>query len=178
MKNHVMSVLEDQTVESALILPYKNSPDVTMHLDLQTRDGHLLISGEAMDVSDGGEAFYLVGTEFDLRSWWAECWASDWKPRDLVADWKGMPLEAVWKGPRALRFFYDPEDRRLGLPPQQGIFESAAAIEISAQGAGTQAVVVLYASTDCTFSVEIATVAERQQEILGLLTEFRPSLNA
>lgn len=171
--NSLISILLNQSIESALVLPYRNAPDVTMHLELRSREGHVVISSEAMDVSDGGEAFYLVASQLDLRDWWAQQARATWKPRDLVMDWAGSALAKLLAGPRRARFFYDSADRQLGLT-ESGMFDGAAAIELSSSNTDCDAKVVLYASPEITFSIEIATSADRQRIILHQLTEFYP----
>lgn len=170
-KHHLISVLEDQPIEAVLILPFKTAPDIAVNLEIVSGKDHVVIRGQGEDVDEDNEVFYLIGEENSLGQWWTECWNSDWKPRDLVQDWKETPFEKLWQGPRHLRFFYDPEDRQMGLRPQ-GVFEGAAAVEIVGRRGHTTDAILLYASTDSPFSVEIITTPHRRAEVLRRLVEF------
>jgi len=170
-KRRLISVLEDKPIEAALILPFKTAPNIAVNLELVSGNDHVVIRGQGEDVDEGNEAFYLIGEENSLGQWWTECWDSDWKPRDLVQDGMGTPLEKLWRGPRRLRFFYDPEDRQMGLRPK-GAFEGASAIAIAERGGRATDVILLYASTDAPFSVEIITTPQRRAEVLRRLVEF------
>lgn len=172
-KSYALSILEDEVIDAALVLPFKTVPEVVVNLELISGNSHLVIRGQGEDVAEGNEVFYLVGDEEGLGGWWTEPSESDWKPHDLVTDWRGTPLGEIWKGTRKARLFYDSEDRRLGLTPR-GIFQGAAAIEISPRDRNASLSVVFYASADYPFSIEIATTADRQREILAFLTEFQP----
>jgi len=166
--------LKSAAIHSVLGVPMGAVPDVFLDIILSSNEAAVAITGQAADVANRTEAFFLTQETFR---------ASRWKTRlDDGAAWQAIEPRPVWKdGPfariftlqRNVRYYLDPSVRVRGLTPQ-GPLDSAAALEFADRSGDRTRTVLLYATPDYPCAVELVTRAERVREILATLEEFFP----
>jgi hypothetical protein len=142
------------------------------YLDILFSDagGAIRVTGEAADLSDRTEAFYLTAEESGSEPRWLNSEGREaWPTEDLAQKWRSTPADDLFGSPRIVNFYVDPEDQLRGMG-KPGPFGGAAAIEFSSpRSEGERRRVVLYAAPDYPCSVEVATDPHRCDEILGVL---------
>jgi hypothetical protein len=151
-------------------------PDVFLHVILSCDEARIVITGEAADVENRTEAFFLTQETFNPAEWKFSITDEHvWPPQELTHTWKGSILEHIWSSPRTVRYYFDPENRARGLTPG-GSMDSAAALQLTFKTGDPSVRLLLYATPEYPCSVELATKAERCDEILANLEEFTPRL--
>jgi hypothetical protein len=155
-------------------MPMYKSRVFFLDVVLSTDDAAIRVTGQASDVENRTEAFFLITVPFNpAESWRGVGRNPGWETVDLTAKWRGSPLEGLWFSPRVVKYYFAPADRERGLAPQ-GTVDSAAAIEFRSAGGEAGARLVLYATTEYPCSIEVATTPEHCDRILGVLEEFSP----
>jgi hypothetical protein len=173
MKTSLSGFLAEAPIESMVAMPLGNVAGFYLDVVFSSGVGAVRFSGEAAEMADRTEAFFVTVEDSDeARKWTGPGGQPGWLPEDLTIKWKGSSLEALLQPRRIARYYYDPEDRRRGLL-ESGALRSAAAVEISS--ATRQARLVLYATPEYPCALELATDMKRCDEILSRLDEFHPS---
>jgi hypothetical protein len=166
--------LRNATIHSVRGVPMGTVPNVFLHIILSSNDGTIVITGQAADVVNRTEAFFLTEEVFDPSQWKTGLYdESAWQAIDLTSMWGKSPFAQIFGSPRAVRYYLDPRDRDRGLTPQ-GPLDSTAALELEDLSQDPTRRVVLYATPEYPCAVELVTTPERCQEVLANLQEFIP----
>jgi hypothetical protein len=145
---------------------------VYLDITLQTEIAAVRFFGEAADVENRTEAFFLSvsGAADPLNADASE--GSVWEKRDLKRLLKNSRFDCLWDNPRIVNYYFDAEDKIRGLGAL-GPLGSAAAIEFACVAdPGVRA--ILYATPAFPCSVELATERTRCDEIAASLESFNP----
>lgn len=166
--------LSHAEIQSVIGMPMGDVRGVFLDVVLSSSDATVRLTGAASDLPDRTEAFLLTATDFDpAQRWTGPEGNPGWEVEDLLASWKETGLAGVWPGQRAVRYFFDPEDRGRGLTVQ-GPLDSAAAIEFRPVSGSPNQCLVLYATPEYPCAIEVATASERRDALLATLEEFTP----
>lgn len=166
--------LSNARIQAVKGMPMGNVGGFFLDFILSTDAVAIKITGQASDVENRTEAFFLTASAFNASEWWTgPDGNSAWPAEDLTTRWKGSPLEQLWLLPRLVKYYFDPEDRRRGLIAQ-GPFDSAAAMELTNPSGDPKARLVLYATPEYPCSIELATALMRCDEIIARLERFSP----
>jgi hypothetical protein len=172
MKTTLQGFLAEASINSIIAMPLGNVRGFYLDAVFSGSAGAVRFSGEAAEMADRTEAFFIAAEDVDpTRKWTGPDGQPGWPPEDLTVNWKGSLLQALFEELRSVRYYYDPEDRRRGLVGC-GVLDAAAAIEFSSRP--SQARVILYATPEYPCALELAIDKQRCDEILGKLEEFRP----
>lgn len=164
--------LKKAYIKSLHGVPMGKVQRIFLHVVLSSDEHAILISGQAEDVANRTEAFFLTEEPFSPVGWPTVIKAdSAWQAEDLTAVWMASSLIS---SPRTVKFYSDPRDRERGLVPM-GPMDSAAAVAFSSPSSNADQILLLYATPDYPCSVELAISAERCNEILANLEEFVPA---
>jgi hypothetical protein len=161
-------------IETVKGMPMGDVRGFFLDLILSTEAAAIKITGQACDVENRTEAFFLTESAFNpSESWTGPDGKAAWQPEDLTSRWRGTSLEQLWMIPRVVKYYFNPEDRRRGLIAQ-GPFDSAAAMELRVQSGDADSRLVLYATPEYPCSIELVTAPERCDEIIAELKSFSP----
>lgn len=158
---NVADFLSRALLQSVTAIPMGDVQGLYLGVLLSSREHLAYMTGEAFDLPDRTEAYFLTASDFDPgQPWIGSEGRPAWETEDLLAIWNGSRLAEMWLGPRSVRYFLDPEDHDRGLTPQ-GLLDSAAAIEFRTATAGPSQRIVLFATFENPCSIEVATTPER-----------------
>lgn len=166
---NVREILASAEVLTLIGMPIGDVHGFYVDIVLSSSKYTIRLTGAAIDVLDGTEAFFLTAREFDGVHQWAGIDGSVREAENLLANWNTSGMGGFWVGVRRVRYFRDAEDLKRGLPVQ-GPFGSASAIEVSA---GNQRL-VFHATYEYPCAIELATNTVRCDAILASLEEFAP----
>ena len=164
----LLDILRFGTIQAALCNPVRIDKPVMnfiLSLCLVTDRGAIWLTSKAYDLADKTEAFYLDLDDFGTAKAPEALFSRDWPTFDLVERWAGTSLERIAKEERVFRPFYDPEDRRRGLPAI-GNLQGTTALEIRSADQAKLARVVFYATPDYPCSLEVSVDGRRCDAIL------------
>jgi hypothetical protein len=167
---YLREFLGETKVKSARGVPMGRVPNVFLHIVLSGADQTIVISGQAVDMAGGTEAFFLTQEDFDPNRWVKSLDdPSVWEAQNLALD---SAIERILSSKRTIRYYFSSVDRKHGLGPI-GPLDSASALEFVEKFGADDQRVVFYATPDYPGAVEIATVPKRCKEILQSLQEFQ-----
>jgi hypothetical protein len=162
------------SMQSVVGMPLGDVLGFYLDVVLASGDASVRLTGAASDLPDRTEAFLLTASNFTSSDRWTGPDGKPvWNAQDLLEIGDGQGIGGIWLAPRAVRYFFDPDDRRRGLATQ-GPFDSAAAIEFRGERSHGADRLVLYATAEYPCAVELITAAERCDSVLASLREFVP----
>jgi hypothetical protein len=171
---NVADFLKSAPISSMQGVPMGNVLGVFLHIIISSSEGAIVITGQAADVANRTEAFFLTEEDFKPSEWRTELDGGPvWQVEDLTGSGRDTPLKQIGLLPRVINFYFDPGDRDRGLFPR-GPLDSAAALEFSGASVDHSKRLVLYATPEYPCAVELATTPERCSEILARLEQFFP----
>jgi hypothetical protein len=165
--------LRESPIRTIRGMPMGRVSRVFLHVILQSDHGAITITGEAMDMPDRTEAFFLTEENFDESGWKTHIEEKlTWPVEDLTPTYDSQ-LKDICDHSRLVRYYIDREDALRGLT-KCGPLDSAAALEL-VSSTNPESRLVLYATPEYPCSVELATTPQRCDEILSKLEELTPA---
>jgi hypothetical protein len=154
MPRDLVDFFEHSAIDSIRATPLGNVAARYLDILFSGAANAVRITGEAADLSDRTEAFYLTAEDSGSEPRWLNSEGREaWPAEDLAQKWRSTPTAELFGTPRSVTFYIDPEDRARGMGAP-GPLHGAAAIEFSSpRSEGVRKRAVLYAAPDYSCSV-------------------------